>query len=178
METRAPTKMMTVSGCFFITGTAICPQLSPANKVFKNVKFDCMIVAKDSEHVSHSFQVPCSASSRIIGWINSTEIMDQSVMAIKQKRNDHAKVLMTLANIIINFRSSRKEGALRMKRIKRITRQMRRSFRMRTSSTELPKSRNTSSVIDAEMIPTSNSHSKERKSWVPRTMKSTTDSQI
>ena len=178
METRAPTKMMIVSGCFFITGTATCPQLSPANKVFKKVKFDCMIVAKDSEHVSHSFQVPSSASSRIIGWINSTEIMDQSVMAIKQKRKDHAKVLMTLANIIINLRSSRKEGALRMKRIKRITRQMRRSFRMRTSSTELPKSRNTSSVIDAEMIPTSNSHSKERKSWVPRTMKSTSASQM
>mmetsp|Transcript_18382 Transcript_18382/g.43116 ORF Transcript_18382/g.43116 Transcript_18382/m.43116 type:complete len:204 (+) Transcript_18382:363-974(+) len=169
-EMRAPTKMAAVYGCRWMTGRAICPQLSPANIVFRNVRLDCKTVLKASLQSLQSLQTPSSASSCTIGFRSSTATMDHSVVAIKQKRKDHAKVRITLANIIMSFRSSRSEGDFRMKRISRMMRAMRRSLKYRTSLTlPPPASRKMISVTEAKTMLMSTHQSKERSTCRPYT---------
>mmetsp|Transcript_117953 Transcript_117953/g.279993 ORF Transcript_117953/g.279993 Transcript_117953/m.279993 type:complete len:238 (-) Transcript_117953:298-1011(-) len=121
------TKMMAVSGCFKISGTAMRPQLSPAITVWNSSRF--ARITEDVASKQRSPQLAKSGLSFISGCSISTINMAHRVMITKQRRNDQSKALKHVVIMVASFCSSFKERLFRSSRISLLMRTKRRARR-------------------------------------------------
>mmetsp|Transcript_68016 Transcript_68016/g.176398 ORF Transcript_68016/g.176398 Transcript_68016/m.176398 type:complete len:213 (-) Transcript_68016:188-826(-) len=95
----APAKTAAVPGKASITGIATKPQLSPATTVWKRVNIAVKTEEKAPEQRGQSFQTPCSATSCANGWMTSTAMTAQKLIANIRSRNDQTNVFRQLSII-------------------------------------------------------------------------------